>query len=83
MRILSHVLEIAKSKETSTELLQGFGDGKCWAEPSTKKQTLPHWDCYWILLSTHVMNRLMLLPAKNNEKAFVVLAAFCDGVSKA
>lgn len=77
-QVLSQLLEITNSKSKSVETLQAFCDGKCFLEKeSTKKQ--PHLDCYWIALSTQIMNRLM---TQEKQNTVVVLAAFCDGVSK-
>ena len=86
-QVLSNLLEISNSVEQSLDTLQGFCDGRCWNETSNKKQLAPpHWGCYWILLSTHVINRLMesssLSSSSSSRSTRVVLSAFCDGVTK-
>jgi hypothetical protein len=74
-KTLQHLFEIAESKSQGT--LQAFCDGKCWIDNATKKSSPPNWDTYWIVLGTHMMNRLM-----RKEDNFVVMSAFCDVLSK-
>lgn len=81
IEVLDILMEISKSKTRSIAVLQGFCDGKCLLQPpgNPKKTFLPHLDCYWIVLGTHLMNRL--LPDKDNDSTISLLAAFCDTMS--
>ena len=90
--ILRHLLEIASSRKRSEEVLQTFYDGRCWTESkllpsSTSSDGCPsaadasaqtNFDCYWIILATNLMNRLLVLEddddgEKYNEKNTAIL----------
>lgn len=81
--VLRNLLEIATSKSRSEGVLQAFYEGKCWTElqpspgsstsspssssPSPNKRTTKQLDCYWIILATSIMNRLLVLEDREGD----------------
>ena len=69
--LLNQIQLISRNKARCTELLQAFYDGKD-----------DHTDCSWILVATHVIQRMVQHVEKNKE-ASLVLAALCHALAVA
>lgn len=90
--LLRHLLDIASSKSRAANVLQTFCDGKCWTDikqiPAgatvTVETTGSNFDCYWIILATNIMNRLLVLEDEAGEKNSVIVTfvtALADAVT--
>ena len=100
-KTLQKLIEISESKseETLQAFCDGkclidthIATTTASSSPSTKAKsspgttTEPNYDTYWIVLATHIVNRLMKLKVTSKSSStsniMIVMAAFCDTVSK-
>jgi hypothetical protein len=56
------------------------------AATSKNKNQPPRWDCYWIILGAHVMNRVLTILQESEEEVedhvVIVLGAHAEVLSK-
>lgn len=81
MTLLTNIQELSRDKTRCTELLQAFLDGKC----SVLEGNEEHVDCYWILLTTHFIQRMVNYLEKHagHEDCAVILSATCHALATA
>lgn len=80
--LLTNIQQISQSKTRCTNLLQAFVDGNCSIlETSSAKEE--HVDCYWFLMTTHTIQRMVQYLERNqgDEEVAVVLAALCHALA--
>jgi len=76
--LLENLKLLSMDKSRCSETLSALTEGRCLGEASKKDE---HPDCYWVLLSTHVINRMIQVLEREStdesESVAVVLAALC------
>lgn len=79
--LLNNIQLLSLNKTRCTELLQAFSNGKCGALEG-KSLTEEHTDCYWILLTTHMIQRMVQHFEKHkSQDVAVVLSALCHALA--
>jgi hypothetical protein len=75
--LLTNIQQISKLKNRCTDLLQAFHDDACTVlhEEDTSNNKQDHLDCYWILLATHYIERMVQYLEKQEEDCVAVLLA--------
>lgn len=80
--LLENMKHLSTDKNRCTETLSALTEGRCLGETPKKED---HADCYWILLSTHVINRMIQVLEKNSnedsESMSILLAYLCHSLA--
>jgi hypothetical protein len=86
-RVVQHFLDWNPSgnQNRNEETLQAFIDGHRWADNGGTTEidatkVAPHLDCYWVVLCSQLMNRLVPKCQAGDEDAAVVLSFLSLGI---
>ena len=80
--LLENVILLSNDKKRCAETLTALTEGRCLGEMPKKDE---HSDCYWILLSTHFINRMIQVLEKrskeDSDSIAVVMATLCHALT--
>lgn len=80
--LLENMIVLSNDKKRCAETLTALTEGRCLGETPKKDE---HSDCYWILLTTHIINRFIQLLEKrskeDSDSIAVVTAALCHALT--
>lgn len=82
LTLLTKIQQVSRNKSRCTDILQALTDGKC-SVLEQGKQGEESGDCYWILLSSHVLEKLTRYLERNqgDETVAVVVSALCHALA--